>query len=101
MIPPLHKLPGGNVVTEFRRKWTPLIIAAAYSLALLVPALMPSVQAKDALPPLGSLAFTDNPGGMDSGMTGMGPSEEVMAALHEQASAALRNLQMASAAAQP
>lgn len=103
MIPPLHKLPGGNVVMEFRRKWTPLIIVAAYSLALLVPVLMPSVQAKDALPPLGPLAFTDNVGGMDAGMAGitpLGPSEATMAALHEQASAALRDLQMASAARQ-
>ena len=100
MIPQLHKLPGGNVVTEIRRKWTPLIIVAAYSLALLVPVLMPSVQAKDALPPIGPIAFTENSGGMDAAMAGMGPSEDVMAALHEQASAALRDLQMASAARQ-
>ena len=64
MIPQLHKLPGGNAVTEIRRKWTPLIIVAAYSLALLVPALMPSVQAKDALPPLGMpIAFAEHNGG--------------------------------------
>ena len=47
------RLPGGNAVTEFRRNWAPLIIVATYCVALLVPALMPSVHAKDALPPLG------------------------------------------------
>jgi len=83
-------------VKEFRRNWAPLIIVATYSLALLVPALMPSVHAKDALPPLG---MVDSFAGLNGGdmTTNMGPNEEVMAALHAQASAALRDLQMASA----
>jgi hypothetical protein len=83
---------------EFRRKWAPLIFVATYSLALLVPALMPSVQAKGALPPLGAVSMTDNLAGLDGNdmNTAMGPSEEVMAALHEQASAALRELQASS-----
>jgi hypothetical protein len=80
-------------VTDFRRRWAPLIIVATYCVALLVPALMPSVQAKDALP-LGEPGFTDSFDRTGTGgMAAMGPSEEVMAALHEQASAALRELQ--------
>jgi hypothetical protein len=94
----LKILPGGNAVMEFRRKWAPLIIVATYSVALLVPALMPSVQAKDALPPIGAVDFADM-GDISAGdmSASMGPSDAVMAALHEQASAALRDLQMASA----
>ena len=84
-------------MTEFRRRWAPLIIVATYCVALLMPALMPSVQAKDALP-LGAPAFTDS---FDrtgtAGMTAMGPSEQAMAALHAQASAALRELQTSAA----
>ncbi len=95
-------LPGGNAVMEFRRQWAPLIVFATYSLALLVPALMPSVQAKDALPPAPP-AFVDRFAATDTGdMIGaIGPGEDVMAALHAQASAALHDLQMASAAARP
>jgi hypothetical protein len=91
-------LPGGNIVMEFRRKWAPLIIVATYSLALLVPALMPSVQAKDALPPMGAATLADNFGGIDAGdmSAAVGPSDAVMAALHEQAVAALRELQASS-----
>ncbi len=84
-------------MTEFRRSWAPLIIVATYCVALLVPALMPSVQAKDALP-LGAVAFTDTMDSMGAGdPAATGPSEEVMAALHAQASAALRELQASSA----
>ena len=75
----------------FRREWTPLIIGATYSVALLVPALMPSVQAKDALP-LGAPVLA-----APLETRALGPSDQQMAALHEQASAALRELQMASA----
>lgn len=85
-----NKLPGGNHVKKSRREWAPLIIGATYSVALLVPALMPSVQAKDALP-LEAPAFAAN---FEVGAAG--PSDQQMAALHEQASAALRELQMAS-----
>jgi hypothetical protein len=83
---------------EFRRRWAPLIVFATYSLALLVPALMPSVQAKDALPPAPP-AFVDRFAGMNAAdLSGaVGPSEDVMAALHAQASAALHDLQLASA----
>jgi hypothetical protein len=88
-------LPGGNAVTDFRRRWAPLIIVATYCVALLMPALMPSVQAKDALP-LGEPAFSDSFGSMGAGGPATGPSEQVMAALHEQASAALRELQASS-----
>ena len=76
---------------KFRREWAPLIIGATYSVALLVPALMPSVQAKDALP-LGEPVLAEP---IDA--RALGPSDQQMAALHEQASAALRELQMASA----
>ena len=95
-------LPGGNIVMEFRRKWAPLIIVATYSLALLVPALMPSVQAKDALPPMGAMGFADSMGDISAAdmNAGMGPSNAVMAALHEQAVAALRDLQASSASPQ-
>jgi hypothetical protein len=93
----LKILPGGNAVIEFRRTWAPLIIVAAYCVALLVPALMPSVQAKNALPPLGATDFADMGNFATADLTdAMGPSDAVMAALHEQASAALRDLQMAS-----
>ena len=87
-------------MTEVRRNWAPLIIAAVYSIALLIPALMPSVQAKDALPDLDAPAFTDASHGLDVGYAGtaVGPSDAVMAAQHEQASSAMRELQLASAA---
>ena len=96
------ELPGGNIVIEFRRNWAPLFIVATCSVALLIPALIPSVQAKDSLPPLGAPAFTDAFNGLDAGYasSAMGPSDAAMAALHEQASAALRELQMASATPQ-
>jgi hypothetical protein len=85
-------------VTEFRRKWAPLIIVATYSVALLIPALLPSVEAKNALPSLDAPIFVENIDTMGMGdMSGTGPSEATMSALHEQASAALRELQMASA----
>jgi hypothetical protein len=48
-----------DALIEFRRTWAPLTIVAAYCVALLVPALMPSVQAKNALPPLGATGFAD------------------------------------------
>jgi hypothetical protein len=80
---------------DLRRRWAPLVIAASYSVALLVPALMPSVQAKDAPLRAGAIAaMTADPAAAD--MLG-GPDPAVMAVLHAQARAALRDLQMASA----
>jgi hypothetical protein len=85
-------------VTEFRRNWAPFIIVATYCVALLIPALLPSVEAKNALPSLDAPIMAENIDmmGMGDMSAGTGPSEAVMAALHEQASAALRDLQMAS-----
>ena len=82
---------------EYRSKWVPLVIAAAFSTALLIPMLMPSVQAKDALPAIGAVGFADTTGALSAGGMPAGLDPAVMAALHEQASAALRELQMASA----
>lgn len=80
---------------EFRRKWAPLIIVATYSVALLIPALMPSVEAKGALPPMGAMASIDSMA--DIGADDRAANDAIMADLHAQASAALRELQMASA----
>jgi hypothetical protein len=77
---------------EFRRKWAPLIIFAGYSVALLVPAMMPSVEARIASPPAGVMTAADN-------REIMAANDAVMADLHAQASAALRELQ--ASAAQP
>ena len=92
----IAQLPGGNDVMEFRRNWAPLIIVATYSVAQQIPALMPSVQAKDTLSPFAAPPFADATGNASDITAGMGPSDDVMAALHAQASAALRDLQMAS-----
>jgi hypothetical protein len=80
-------LPGGKAVLEFRRQWAPLIIVAAYSVALLIPALMPSVDVKSALPAMSTMATAD--------INDPAANDAIMAALHAQASAALRELQMA------
>ena len=75
---------------EFRHKWAPLIIVAAYSVALLIPALMPSVEAQSALPPMSVMASADAIG--DVGAEDRA-NDAMMADLHAQASAALRELQ--------
>jgi hypothetical protein len=74
---------------EFRRQWAPLIIVAAYSVALLIPALMPSVEAKSALPMsvTASAEVAGNIGAEDLA------NDAMMADLHAQAIAALRELQ--------
>ena len=84
---------------EFRHKWAPLIIVATYSVALLIPALMPSVQAKDALPPMGAMASVDIMANISA--DDLAANDAMMAALHDQASAALRELQMVSDARLP
>ena len=78
---------------EFRRQWAPLIIVAAYSVALLIPALMPSVEANSALQPMSAMASADLIG--DIGAADPAANDAIMADLHAQASAALRELQMA------
>ena len=95
----IAKLPGGNAVMEFRQRWAPLVIVAAYSVALLIPALMPSVQAKDVPPPMGVMATADLTA--DIRADDMAANDAMMAALHEQASTALRELQTASDARVP
>jgi len=95
----IAKLPGGNAVMEFRQRWAPLVIVAAYSVALLIPALMPSVQAKDAFPPMGVIAAADLTA--DINADDLAANDAMMAALHEQASTALRELQTASDARVP
>jgi hypothetical protein len=77
---------------EFRRQWAPLIIVAAYSVALLIPALMPSVEAQSALPSMSVVASADVK--VDIGAEDLA-NDAMMAELHAQASAALRDLQMA------
>ena len=75
---------------EFRRQWAPLIIVAAYSVALLIPALMPSVEAQSALPPMSVVATAQIIGDISAEDLA---NEAMMADLHAQASAALRDLQ--------
>jgi len=77
-------------VIEFRRQWAPLIIVAAYSVALLIPALMPSVEAQSALPPMSVVATAQIIGDISAEDLA---NEAMMADLHAQASAALRDLQ--------
>lgn len=78
---------------EFRRQWAPLIIVATYSVALLIPALMPSVEAKSAPPPMSAMASAEIM--VDIGADDLAANDAMMADLHAQASAALRELQMA------
>ena len=78
---------------EFRRQWAPLIIVATYSVALLIPALMPSVEAKSAPPPMSAMASAEIM--VDIGADDLAANDATMADLHAQASAALRELQMA------
>ena len=81
---------------EFRHKWAPLIIVAAYSVALLIPALMPSLETQSALSP--SVTTSADTMG-DIGADNLA-NDAMMADLHAQASAALRQLQTASTAHQ-
>jgi len=79
-------------VLEFRHKWAPLIIVAAYSVALLIPALMPSLEAQSALPPMNVTASPEVVGDVSAEDPA---NDAMMADLHAQAMAALRELQTA------
>jgi hypothetical protein len=73
---------------EIRRKLVLLVTVALWTVALMIPALMLAPDSDDPLAPIGPLASLNLPPPADAPM---------MLALHEQAVAALSELQAASA----
>jgi hypothetical protein len=82
------KVPGGAFVMEIRRKLALLLAVAVWTVALMIPALMLAPDGDDPLAPIGPLASLALPPPVE---------EPWMLPLRHEASAALSELQAASA----